>query len=191
MLTDPIRAILLVIDVFSKLNVPYLLGGSFASSIHGIPRATLDADIVADLSDKHVIPFVNMLRQDFYIDINMVREAIQTKETFNIIHLETMFKVDIFILKGDDFSKEEFKRRREEVLIESPQRSVFVATPEDIILHKLTWFKEGGGVSDRQWNDVINTIKVQGEGLDLEYLKTWANRLNILDLFEDALQKGK
>jgi hypothetical protein len=190
MLTDPIRATLLVIDVFSELNVPYLLGGSFASSIHGIPRATLDVDIVADLSDKHVIRFVNMLRQDFYIDIHMVREAIQKKETFNIIHLETMFKVDIFILKGDDFSKEEFKRRKEEVLIESPQRSVFVATPEDIILHKLTWFKAGGGVSDRQWNDVINTIKVQGERLDLEYLKTWANRLSVLDLLENALKEG-
>ncbi|MFH0926025.1 MAG: hypothetical protein V1872_10430 [bacterium] len=186
MLAEPLKITLLVIDVFIKLNVPYFIGGSLASSMHGIPRSTMDADIIADLHAKDANPFVSLLEQDFYINVDMVKRAIRDRDSFNIIYLTTMFKIDIFILKSDIFSKTEFQRRREEILIHNTSRTVFVSTPEDTILQKLMWFKAGGEVSERQWTDIMNMIKVQGERLDLVYLKKWANELGVIALLEKA-----
>jgi len=100
-LAEPVQITLQIVQVFDRLNFPYFVGGSLASSLHGVPRATQDVDIVTDIKIEHIPQFVKAFESEFYIDADMIRDAIQHRTSFNIIHLETMFKVDIFILKPD------------------------------------------------------------------------------------------
>ena len=88
--TEPIEVTLAVTGVLERLGVEYLVGGSLATSLHGIPRATLDVDIVADLQMTHLAPFVAALQEAFFVDADMVRDAIRRRATFNILHLTTM-----------------------------------------------------------------------------------------------------
>ena len=110
-LAEPIQITQLIANVFDRLKISYLVGGSLASSLHGIPRATQDVDMVADLKPQHVTPLVKALEAAFYIDANQIREAIQHGSSFNVIHLDTMFKIDIFVLQDDPASREEMSRR--------------------------------------------------------------------------------
>ena len=182
--------ILQITDVFERLGVPYLIGGSIASMIYGVVRTTLDADIVADLREDQVKSFTDALADEFYLDIDSIRDAIRRRRCFNIIHLATMIKVDIFIPEWDDFHREEFKRRQRIAISSSPERVAYVASIEDTILAKLTWFRLGGHVSDRQWRDVIELLKMHGEKLDLGYLARWAVDLQVQDLLERAMQES-
>lgn len=187
MLTDPIQVMLLVVEFMEKLGIPYLVSGSLASSIHGIARATRDADIIADIQEKHAEVLTDGLKDRFYVDAEMIKEAIRHRSFFNLIHLDSMFKIDVYILKQDTFSKEEFKRRQKVILIPSPEKTAYIATPEDTVLSKLKWYKMGEGISERQWNDVLGILKVQGEHLDMFYLKRWAEKLGISDLLKKAI----
>ncbi|MDI6793046.1 MAG: hypothetical protein QME81_09295 [bacterium] len=99
--------------------------------------------------------------------------------------------VDVYIFKGGAFQKEEFRRRQLKAVNCSPERTAYIATPEDTILHKLLWYKMGGGVSDRQWMDVTGVMKVQGNTLDLNYLRHWAGKLKVLEELERALSEVK
>ncbi len=191
MLTDPIQVMLLVVESMEKLGIPYLIGGSLASSIHGIARATRDADIIADIQEKHAEVLADPLKDRFYVDTEMIKEAIRRRSFFNLIHLDSMFKIDVYILKQDAFSKEEFKRRKRVVVNLSPEKTAYVATPEDTILSKLEWFRMGGEVSDRQWNDVLGILKVQRGRLDMDYLQRWARELNLADLFKRSLEEAE
>lgn len=182
-LAEPIEVTLVVVAALEQIGVRYLLGGSLASSLHGIPRATNDVDMVAELGNEHVDPLVEVLSSEFYIDGDMIKEAIRRRASFNIIHLATMMKVDIFIPRGDAHSNTELERRQ---LKQVGGRELAVATAEDIVIEKLRWFRLGQGVSDRQWNDVLGVLKIQGEDLDLEYLRTWADVAGVGDLLEQA-----
>ena len=189
-MTDPpdsLGVALEVIDAFESMEIPYHVGGSWASSIHGVPRQTLDIDLVADLSTTHLPQLVDRLEGQFYIEPDAVRDAIETHSSFNLIHLQSGFKVDVFTIGPSEFDRVEFERRQEQHILEDPPRLVFVKSPEDTVLRKLQWFRMGGGVSDRQWTDVVGVLKVQGERLDFEHLRNWAERLDISDLLETAI----
>lgn len=174
-----------IIGAFDRLSIPYYIGGSVASSAHGFLRATLDVDIVADVKPHHVKFLVNMLETEYYIDAVMILEAIQRQASCNLIHLETMHKVDIFILKASPYNQEAFQRRRKVALDEeqNPDLEFYFASAEDVILSKLDWFRMGGGVSERQWTDVMGVLKVQKGHLDMAYLQHWAEELGLGDLF--------
>ena len=90
MLTEPLLVTLKVTSTFEALNISYVIGGSLASAVHGTMRATMDADIVADLHPEHISPLVEALNTEFYADELMIKEAISTQSSFNLIHLETM-----------------------------------------------------------------------------------------------------
>ncbi len=122
----------------------------------------------------------------YYIDEDMVRDAIRHRSSFNIIHQETILKVDVFISKSRLFDQEELRRVQQEVLLEGT-RPFNMASPEGTILNKLEWYKLGGEVSDRQWNDILGILKVQGTNLDMVYLQKWAANLNVTDLLEHAI----
>lgn len=175
-----------VAGIFERLHVPYLVGGSLASSLHGLPRATQDVDFVAALREEHVGILVSALETNFYIDAGAIRAAIHHRSSFNAIHLETMFKIDVFIPKDDEATQQEMQRRQSYALAEAPQREITVASPEDVILQKLHWFRLGSGVSDRQWQDVLGVMKVQGDALDEEYLARMAAQMDLVDLLECA-----
>ena len=187
---ESIRLALKVAEIFDALAVNYLIGGSVASSILGEPRATLDVDIVADLQISHVQPLIALMTGEFYIDEMMITEAINRKSSFNVIHLDTMQKVDIFILSEQPLAQLEMQRRQQLVITQNPERSAWVASAEDIILQKLIWYRLGNQVSDRQWRDVLGVMKVQAEQLDFNYLRDWAERLNLSNLMEQALREA-
>ncbi len=177
-----------VIDVLESLGIGYHLGGSYASSLHGFPRQTQDVDVVVELDERVVSELATRLEGDFYVDESTIRRALRSQGSFNILHLESGIKVDFFVRGDDAFDRQEFERHRPELIQVEPERRVFVKTPEDIVLRKLDWYRQGGEVSDRQWTDVMNVIRVQGERLDLEYLQRWARQLEIEDLLERALE---
>ena len=187
---EPIEVTLAVAGILERLGVEYLVGGSLATSLHGIPRATLDVDMVADLRMTHLGDFVAALQADFYVDADMVKDAIRRRSTFNILHLATMFKVDVFVVGSDELLSSEMSRKQRVRVLEDPPTEIFLASPEDMVLQKLIWYREGGGVSDRQWGDVIGVIKTQGNRLDLTYLRLWATRKQLADLLSRALAES-
>ena len=192
MLSEPLLVVAMVAAVLETLGVPYVVGGSLASSLHGIPRATQDVDLVAQLRSGHGERLVAALEQAFYIDAAAVHNAIHTCGSFNVIHLATMFKADIFVPPEDPWIESELQRARIEVL-EYEGRAVPVrfASPEDVLLHKLVWFRMGDEVSDRQWRDVLGVLKVQAEQLDLAYLACWSRHLGVRDLLDRARQETR
>jgi len=187
---EPIAVTLLVIDALDALGVPYLIGGSLASAVHGVLRATLDTDLVADLRLEHAEPLARALGGTFYVDAESIREAVLHQRSFNVIHLETMFKVDVFVVKKRPFHHSQMERRMAQVIATDPERTAYVATAEDTILAKLESYRMGGDVSERQWRDVLGVMKVQADRLDLAYLRQWAAQLNISDLLERAIKEA-
>ncbi len=184
---DSIRVTLLVTDVFEKLGIRYAVGGSLSSSLHGVMRSTLDVDIVADMRLEHIQPLVAALSPEFYADDEMMRGAIEQHSSFNLIHYETSFKVDVFIPKARVFDLMQLGRRALTTVATDPERSLYVTSPEDVILSKLEWYRMGGEVSDRQWRDILGVMKTQAGGIDLEYLREWAKELKVSDLLKRAI----
>lgn len=184
--SEMFAAIRPVAKAFEQLNVEYLIGGSVASSVYGEPRATRDVDFVARISGKHAAPFVELLGSQFYADTSAVLSAIQNQSSFNVIHLETMVKVDVFVAKRDRFGNSQVMRRRRKSVGQPPAAEFFLASPEDTILAKLDWYRQGGSTSDRQWNDILGVLKVQGDALDRAYLDEWARELKLTDLLRQA-----
>ena len=190
MQNEPLEVTLKVTRVFESLGVSYLIGGSLASTLYGMVRTTQDADIVAEMRLEHLAPFVATLQDEFYVDDAMVAEAIQQHSSFNIIHRETMFKVDVFIPYPRPFLQAQLARAQRQSFILGGEVSAKFASPEDIILAKLEWYRLGGEVSERQWRDVLGVMKTRAGELDLKYLRDWADKLNVGGLLERALRES-
>jgi hypothetical protein len=181
-----------ILEVLDLLEIRYQLVGSLASSIYGIPRATMDVDLVADLRVDQVEELAAQLKADFYADPEMIKEALASGRSFNLIHYASSFKFDIFPLQKDEFSQTQFGRRQfaETRSLGDPIECA-VATAEDTVLNKLRWYRAGGETSERQWNDLRGILRVSGARLDLAYLNTWAPRLEVADLLERLLREGR
>jgi hypothetical protein len=190
MLSEPIAVTLLVIEALDALGAPYVIGGSLASAVHGVARATMDSDLVADLRLEHVAPFTRALRNKFYLDEESIRDAIRSRRSFSVIHLEWSFKVDVFIPKQRVFDRLQLERRTMQIVATDPERTAYVATAEDTILAKLEWYRLGGEVSDRQWRDIMGILNVQRKQLDAGYMKRLATELQVNDLLQRALTQA-
>ena len=189
-MTEQITVMLAVVDALDALGVPYAIGGSFASALYGVMRATMDADLVADLRPEHVDPLTQALGDAFYADAEMMHDAIRRRGSFNLIHMDTVFKVDVFVAKSRPFDRSQLARRQLHLLSEHPERRAYVTSAEDIILSKLEWYRMGGEVSDRQWSDVLGVLKVQGDRLDGHYLRRMAVGLGVTDLLERVVDEA-
>lgn len=176
---SPEEALQLVLDKLGDCGIDYMLTGSFASNMHGVPRTTYDADIVIEVEPGALEELARSLGDEFYLSREAAREAVSRRSMFNVIHLETGFKVDFIVRKARPFSEEEFSRREKGVFL---GESRWFTTPEDIILAKLEWSKLGA--SERQFLDALNVAKVQGEKLDRSYLEKWAKELDIQKLLQ-------
>lgn len=186
--SEAIQVTLLVTGALNALGIPYVIGGSMASIIHGMLRTTMDADIVADMRSEHVTRFVMGLQDAFYVDEQTVRQAIQRRHSFNLIHLDTLFKVDIFIPQERPFDQQQLRRRVAEQVGANRGEQIWILSAEDVVLAKLEWFRMGGEVSERQWRDILGVLKTQQSALDKDYLRQWAQVLSVADLMEQALQ---
>lgn len=187
--SEALQATLLVTNLLDELGIRYVIGGSMASIIHGMLRTTMDVDIVANIQPEQVSSFVSGLQDAFYADEQMIRQAIQRQSSFNLIHLSTMFKVDIFIPKSRPFDQQQLGRRVAEQIDPDSNEQIWVLSAEDIVLAKLDWFRLGGEVSERQWRDILGVLKTQQDALDIDYLKQWAQALGVVDLMERALEE--
>lgn len=186
----PLEVLRLVVSVLEQLEIPYMVGGSFASSIYGKPRITADVDLVINLKPEQAEEFTNLVQRDFYVDRGQIEQALRTRRSFNLVHLESSFKADLFILGERSFDQEEFSRRRPQPVESGSTVQMYVKTAEDTALSKLEWYKLGGEISETQWRDVVNILKAQARRLEFVYLRRWAKELGVSELLERAIRQA-
>lgn len=182
----PLTVLSQVTTTLDQQNIPYVLVGSFASSIHGMYRSTADIDILADIHTDQIRPLFDGLQNSFYVDEQAIREAVAQGRSFNAIHFDSVFKVDIFVSKSDEFAVSQLNRRQLRKISPEKDEVVYVATAEDTILAKLRWYRAGNETSNTQWNDVLGILGTSRNSLDAEYLRTWAEELDLSDLLQRA-----
>ncbi len=183
-MNESLEALRLLIVVFEQLGISYRVGGSLASSVHGIARATMDADLVTNIEERHITAFTNALKATYYVDAELIADALKASQSFNLIHLDTFIKIDIFPLTLRTYDQKSFERRF------VTEETNFI-TAEDSILRKLEWFRLSDG-SERQWRDVLGVLRMQQPAnLDFQYLNYWAKELAILDLLEKAIAEAQ
>jgi hypothetical protein len=187
---ENLRVLHEVIGAFKRLNIPYALGGSWASSLQGEPRFTRDADISVEPFRGKERDLFACFGPDYYLSLEAIHSAIENRSSFNIINVTAGFKVDVFILKQRSFDSSFMRRRRPLELPNLPNQNIDVVTSEDIVMLKLEWFRIGGEVSDQQWKDVLGVLQAQAGKLDEAYLNYWAGQLKISDLLARARQQA-
>ncbi len=188
LVTRPVELAIEVAHLFEQLGIPYYLAGSLASSIHGEPRATRDIDFVAEIGAAQVEPFCRALGDAYYVDRETVAQAVIRHSHFNVVRLDSMLKVDVFLPADRTRFAEELRRSRVTGVGSDTLR---VASAEDTVLAKLDWFRLGGEVSDRQWSDVVGVMRIQQETLDLGYLTGQAIARGLATLLERALAEAR
>jgi hypothetical protein len=174
-----------------RANIPYFLAGSLASMIHGEPRATLDVDLVVSMTPNQAQRLADALERDFHFAPDWLVDAARTQPIVNVFHKRPFLKVDLHVRAQDGHSREEM-RRAVSIQVGTEEDEVLrVATAEDVVLHKLRWYRAGGERSDRQWRDVLGVLKRARGRLDERYLERWARELDVLDLLTRALGESR
>jgi hypothetical protein len=183
----PLAVLLDFTRVLDELGIQYVVVGSFASSARGFQRATRDVDILAKIGLNEVDSIFERLTGRYYVDRLSIRSAVINRSHFNAIHLDSMFKVDVFVPSDSDLlSQQQLSRHLPEKVSPDSDAIVYLATAEDTLLAKLIWYRKDNQVSDRQWADVLGIIRLQGARLDLVYLEDWATRLDLTELLNRA-----
>lgn len=178
--------LLFVVECFEKLKIPYLITGAIASIAYGEPRFTNDIDIVVDMSLTHVDPFKSYFPEnEFYLEVDSIKRAINRRHQFNIIHPGSGLKVDVIISKKDDFDQSRFARIKK--LYVSETKSADFASPEDVVIKKLEYFKQGR--SEKHLRDIASMLKISSELIDRAYISFWAKRLSVGELWEEIQKK--
>lgn len=180
------RVIERLADVLDSLGIRYAIGGSVASALYGTVRFTRDADIDVEPFSPVADRLYGLLQTEFYISREAMEEALRSHGSFNVIHFETAFKIDLFIQGPRELESRLLERRHMLRLNDESAREVSVVSPEDVILLKLDWFRQTGGTSERQWGDVLGVLAVQGDALDFEYLTASARELGLEELLDRA-----
>lgn len=191
-MTEAVAFLTALTGELDRLGIAHCLGGSWASTLHGRPRQTLDVDLIVELEGAQV----SMLARTFaargwYSSEIAMREAIEHRSSFNVIAPESGMKADCFVLGTSAFDRQEFEGRTKRVVDSESGLELPVKSPEDTVLRKLLWYRDTGGTSDRQWSDVLGVLAVRGPSLDHGYLERWADQLGIRDLLERASRESQ
>lgn len=177
-----------VVETLERLGLPFLVTGSVASIFYGEPRFTNDIDIVADISTEHIPGFLEAFPpDDFYLAEESVRHAVAKRSQFNVIHPRSGLKVDIMIPVGDDFDASRFSRGRQVRV--APDLTTSFASPEDVIVKKLEYFREGG--SEKHLRDIAGILAISGNDVDSRYISRWARKRGLLDLWEQVSRDAR
>jgi hypothetical protein len=171
-------------DVTKKLSragIQYMLTGSFALNYYAEPRMTRDIDLVVALEPKDTDTFVALFDEEYYLPRNAMGRAIINRTQFNILHNDSIIKVDCIVRKNTEYRQLEFERRR---LVTADDIEVWIVSKEDLIISKLYWAKESH--SEFQLHDVRNLLK---SGYDATYLQTWTEKLGLNDLLRECLDE--
>ncbi len=185
-MTQPTEFLVYIAQLLERLGIPYHVGGSVASSAHGMYRASADIDFVIDPTRDQLEALASALEPEFYVSRSAFAEALSQRSTFNAIHDETSFKIDFFIKGASPFDSEELRRSIRQAVGNQPGHAVLLKSPEDTVLRKLDWFRRGGEVSERQWQDVLSILVAAREQLDGQYLERWSRELGVADLLDRA-----
>lgn len=185
-MTLPTEVIIHIAGILERLGITYHVGGSFASSAHGMYRASADVDIVIDAGLEQLEDLARALEPLFYVSRPAIAEAHARPGTFNAIHGATSFKVDFFIKGPAPFDSEELRRSIRLPIGVDGARSILIKSAEDTILRKLHWYRRGGGISERQWTDVLSVLTAMKGQLDAAHLDRWAPELGVADLLARA-----
>ena len=171
-----------VTGLLEQAEIRYMAVGSLASSFHGEPRATRDIDLVIDPTEISLRAFLEALpRTDFYVDAGAASEALDRRTSFNVVEIETGWKVDLLIRRDRPFSRDELDRR---IAVRILGTNTYIATAEDTIIAKLEWARDGE--SERQLRDVASILAVSGEGLDHRHLERWIAALDLAEAWDQA-----
>lgn len=184
---DLLAALAPVAAAFQRLGVRHFVGGSVASTIHGAIRSTMDVDLVCELRADQVAAFVTVFGEEFYVSEPAVRQAVERRSCFNLVHLPTAWKVDVFVSRGRLFDEAAMARAVARRLAVDDPLEVPVATIEDSIVAKLEWFRAGDESSQRQWDDVSRLVALHGPALDLDHMRRMAESVGVGSLLERLL----
>lgn len=172
------------VDVFERLGIPYMVVGSVASIAYGESRFTQDIDIVAALTEQHILGFLTAFPTDeYYLSEAAIRDGVRRGIPFNIIHPASGHKIDVMLPRRDAWGAARMSRRRPVRLL--PDRDVMAAAPEDVIIGKLWYFSEGGG--DRHLRDIAGILRVTGDGVDRAEVARWARELGYLEIWRQVV----
>lgn len=173
-----------VTEFMESEGIEYFLGGSIASTVYGEPRFTQDVDIIVRLRPSKVSKLIEEFETEFYLSQTALQEAASNGTTANLIHLKSSFKIDLMVSQETPFEVSAFQRK---VRHQVTDFEFYFCTAEDIVLAKLDWYRKSGKVLDRQLRDIQTVLMVQ-QNLDLDYLRSWAQRLGTLTQLENSLR---
>jgi len=175
-----------LVNAFERLQIRYFITGSIASMFYGEPRFTNDIDVVADIKEEHIPGLLKLFPEDeFYLSGDAIRDAIVNQYQFNIIHPASGLKIDIVISKEDDFNKSRFNRLKRVSPIEETHANL--ASPEDVIITKMKYYKEGE--SEKHLRDITSILKISGDNIDRNYIESWVKKFDLLDIWKAILNK--
>ena len=155
---------------------------------YGEPRFTNDIDVVIELPAKRIAEFCAAFPQnEFYVSMAAAADAVRLRHQFNIIHPKAGLKIDVIIATDSAFDQSRFQRgQRLQVLAD---RTVTFASPEDVIVKKMAYYREGG--SEKHLRDIAGVFRIRGDRLDRAYIADWAGRLDLLDIWETIVSNTK
>lgn len=181
-MTSELDVLKIIINRLESANIPYMLSGSVAANFYTIPRMTRDIDIVVQVQAPDAERIYSLFSGEFYVNKDMIRNAVIERSMFNIIHNEGVVKVDFIVRKDSEYRKLEFERRRS-ILFEGTKISIVSA--EDLIISKLYWAKDS--MSEMQIRDVKNLLKTVS-GIDSGYMAKWINTLGLEDIYKEVIK---
>lgn len=181
-MSEELEVLRIVTLRLNKANIPYMISGSIAANYYTIPRMTRDIDIVVELARPDIDRFVDLFREDFYVDKETIKTEVLNQGMFNLIHTQHVVKIDFILRKPSAYHQIAFSRRKKVLIEHSP---IYFISPEDLVISKLSWAKDSR--SETQLKDVRNLLKTV-DGLDLKYIENWTSQLGLEQIYKEAKQ---
>ena len=179
-MSEELEVLKIVTGRLNEAKIPYMVSGSIAANYYTIPRMTRDIDVVIELKQDDIDKFVNLFKDDFYVNREMVANEVSHQGMFNLIHNEYIIKIDFIIKKSSPYQQAEFTRRAHVLIEQSP---MWFVSSEDLVISKLTWAKDSH--SEMQLKDVANLMGTV-DNLDMEYMGRWIQELGLEKIHKKA-----